>query len=260
MNVPPDSTKAADGRTTRRRVRKRRDLIAALSLTVGIVAVAGLIGVLLWPTIGGAHAATAKTAAAQPTLGVGEEFVPTDQPPEPSPGQSAPPTSAPAAPVVLKPNQPTHLSMPALGLEVNVGQMSVPAGQAVDPPTMGSAYWLSEYGQAGPGPRTAYIAGHTCRGDCSAAFSPFLDIPTSTYRVKKGDQVIVTTPTAVYAYTVTAVELYQKTTIQSQAELWRNVAGRLVLVTCFQYYGGTSSQQNLVIYTQLNGTPSPSAP
>jgi len=31
------------------------------------------------------------------------------------------------------------------------------------------------------------------------------------------------------------------------------VPGRLVLVTCFQYNGGTSSQQNFVVYATLDG-------
>lgn len=240
--------------------RPRRDLISAVSLAVGIAAAASLVAVLLWPTFTGARA-SAHTASAQPALGAGEELVPTSQPPEPSPGQSVRAASSRAASVPVKPNQPTHVSVPAVGLSVNVGQMSVPAGAAVDPPTMGSAYWLSNYGQAGASTRTAYIAGHTCRGACSAAFSPFLNITNSTYRVHKGDKVIVTTPSATYDYTVTDVELYQKTTIKSESELWKNIPGRLVLVTCFQYYGGTSSQQNLVVYTQLNGiTRTPEAP
>jgi hypothetical protein len=169
---------------------------------------------------------------------------------EPEPGHAA---TAAQAHVAILPNQPLRLQVPAVGLDVNVGAMTVRPGSAVDPPTAGSAYWLSNYGLAGPASQnTVYIAGHTYHGGGQAAFNPFLDIADSTYTVHPGDKVIVTTLNNRYTYTVTDIELYLKTTVQQQTELWKKVPGRLVLVTCFQYNGGTSSQQNFVIYAQLD--------
>jgi sortase (surface protein transpeptidase) len=151
------------------------------------------------------------------------------------------------------PAQPTRLSVPAVGLDATVGAMSVAAGGSVDPPTPGSAYWLSGSSVAGPtSTGTTYLAGHTYRGGGRAVFNPFLDIPHSRYTVHKGDRIVVGTPSGSWAYTVTDTELYLKTTVEQQTELWRNVPGRLVLVTCFQYDGGTSSQQNFVVYAQLD--------
>jgi hypothetical protein len=149
--------------------------------------------------------------------------------------------------------QPIRLRIPSVGLDDRVGSMTVRPGSVVDPPTASSAYWLSGYGVAGPtSDNSVYIAGHTCRGRCSAAFSALLDVPQSSTTVHIGDSVIVSTPTGDYSYSITGTQLYEKVTVQQQSELWRKVPGRLVLVTCFQYNGGTSSQQNFVVYAQLN--------
>ncbi|HEY0246804.1 MAG TPA: sortase [Gryllotalpicola sp.] len=231
----------------RRRAGRRRRILPWLVLglcaaAIGILVVAGL----MLPRILSAEAAPPPTII-DPDTG---KRVPMLS--EPSPGQtaSATPPPRPLAPVA---GQPLHLRLPAIGLDVNVGSMTVPAGGSVDPPTMGSAYWLRGYGTAGAASdNTAYIAAHTCRGACHAAFSPMLDIPQSQTLVHPGDEVLVTTPQGVDHYTVTDTQLYTKATIQSQDELWKKVPGRLVLVTCFQYAGGTSSQQNFVVYAQLD--------
>ncbi len=156
----------------------------------------------------------------------------------------------PAPPPIA--GQPLTLSVPSVGLTTRVGSMRRPSSGTIDPPTFNIAYWISSYGIAGPdSTNTAYIAGHTCRG-CTAVFSPFLDIPTSSVTVHKGDKIYVGTPEGTYTYTVTSTALYDKTTIQSDAEMWKKVPRRLALVMCFQYKGGTSSQQNFVIYAQLD--------
>jgi hypothetical protein len=181
-------------------------------------------------------------------------------PPEPEPGQTVAAGPVPQGsrqPAIVTPpvaGQPLRLAMPAVGLDADVGAMSVAPGAAVDPPTPGSAYWLSNYSVAGPAATgTVFIAGHTYRGGGYAVFNPFLDIPKSKYTVQVGDRIEVTTTTGTWTYTVKETDLYLKTTIQQQKKLWQNVPGRLVLVTCFQYNGGTSSQQNFVVYAQLDG-------
>jgi len=157
----------------------------------------------------------------------------------------------PSAPL---PGQPLTLSVPAVGVSAQVGAMARPDSGAIDPPTSWKAYWISAYGQVGPtSDNTAYIAGHTCRGaGCQAVFQPFLDVPHSATTVHTGDQVIVTSPSGRWVYTVTGTEKYSKASIASDAKLWQKVAGRLVLICCFQYQGGTSSQQNYIVYAQLN--------
>jgi hypothetical protein len=156
--------------------------------------------------------------------------------------------------------QPLHLSIAGVGLDVDVLPMSVPEDRELDPPGPYRAYWISDYGVAGPGSsNTTYIAGHTYR-DGSAVFNPLLDVPESAGAVHAGDKIEVTTPAGPVNYTITSTELYDKVSVQQQAELWKQVPGRLVLVTCFQYNGGTSSSQNFVVYAQLDPPPEAPAP
>lgn len=152
------------------------------------------------------------------------------------------------------PGQPLSLSVPAVGLVARVGAMARPTSGDIDPPTSSAAYWISSYGTVGPGSdNTAYIAGHTCRGvGCRAVFQPFLDVPHSATTVHPGDKVTVTSPSGTWDYTVTGTQKYSKETIASDQKLWQKVPGRLVLVCCFQYQGGTSSQQNYIVYAQLD--------
>ncbi|SDZ45241.1 class F sortase [Herbiconiux ginsengi] len=151
------------------------------------------------------------------------------------------------------PGQPLNIRIPAVDLDAAIRSMSVPDDRQLDPPGPSRAYWLSDYGAAGPdSENTTYLAGHTYR-DGSAVFNPLLDVPQSAGAVHDGDAVIITTPEGDYSYTVTATALYDKTSVGEQAELWKQVPGRLVIVTCFQYNGGTSSSQNFVVYAQLDG-------
>lgn len=224
----------------------------ARKLTTGGVVVAAvvLVAVVWLLTGGGPFGLTQPFAPSPAAAGTLPDL------PEPAPGQEAQPgetgeQGASRPPIT---GQPLRLRIPAVGLDVTVGRMTVRAGGGVNPPTMGSAYWLTGYGVAGPtSTNTAYLAGHTCRGKgCDAAFSPVLDIPHNATTVHIGDQVIVTTPENDWTYTVTDTALYDKPSVPQQAEMWKAVPGRIVLVTCFQYAGGTSSQQNFVVYAQLD--------
>jgi sortase (surface protein transpeptidase) len=223
---------------------RRPDRIARVAIILaGVAAVLLVAIVVLRFTVWADPAAPAAGHAAAPPVA------------EPAPGQPAvepgPSASATPAPVPVLADQPTRLRIPSIGLRANVGAMHVRG--PVDPPTPASAYWLSDYGTVGPAAtNTAYIAGHTWRGG-NGVFNPLLHVADSSYTVHPGDTVIVDTPGGSYTYDITDVELYEKATLGDQAGLWQNVPGRLVLVTCFQYNGGTSSHQNLVVYAQLHG-------
>jgi hypothetical protein len=207
-----------------------------VAVATGCIGVALLVPIFATPT--------AQPAAAMPqAISDSSVVVPT------SGAAAARLPGPPAAPVA---GQPLELSIPSIGLHARVGSMRVAAGGTVDPPTPSRAYWLRNYGVAGPASdNTVYIAGHTFHGGGTAVFNPLLDIPNSTTTVKAGDEIVIRTSSASYTYDVTSTELYAKNSITQQAELWKRVPGRLVLITCFQYKGGTSSQQNYVVYAQL---------
>ncbi|WP_202565841.1 class F sortase [Agreia sp. COWG] len=148
--------------------------------------------------------------------------------------------------------QPLRIRIPAVGLDAEVRAMGVPESRELDPPGPYRAYWISDFGVAGAAStNTTYIAGHTYR-DGSAVFNPLLDVPQSAGAVSAGESIVVTTPGGDASYTITSTELYDKSSIEQQTELWQQVPGRLVVVTCFQYNGGTSSTQNFVVYAQLD--------
>ncbi|WP_375385225.1 class F sortase [uncultured Microbacterium sp.] len=148
------------------------------------------------------------------------------------------------------PGQPLQLEIPAVGIHVAVGSMSVPDDRRVNPPTPGSAYWIRDYsvlGNAATG--TGYIAGHTYRGRGSAVFNPLFDHETREARIHPGDAIEVTTPEGVTSYTVTAVQNYDKAAVPDETELWQDVPGRLVLVACW-YNGADPATANMVVYAQ----------
>jgi hypothetical protein len=212
-----------------------------------IIAIAGFATVIVLGVI----VALGFQTQSQPFQAAADTASPTSQPLATTQDTSNTGPSRPAPPPVA--GQPLTLSVPAVGLTTRIGSMRRPGSGTIDPPTSSIAYWISSYGTAGPAStNTVYIAGHTCRGKCHAVFSAFLNIPTSSTLVNKGDKVLVGTPEATYTYTVTDTALYEKTTLENQTELWKIIPGRLVLVTCFQYLGGTSSQQNFVVYAQLD--------
>ncbi len=176
-----------------------------------------------------------------------------------APNPPAPDPAAPAGPARPAPppiaGQPLVLSVPSVGLTTRVGSIRRPSTGAIDPPSASIPYWISSYGVAGPDTgNTVYIAGHSCHGKCHAIFNAFLDIPNSGYAIHQGDKVYIGALGATYSYTVTDTALYDKPTLQNQAALWQKVPNRLVLITCFQYNGGTSSQQNFVVYAQLDAS------
>ncbi len=222
---------------------KRGGLIGLIIAIVGFATVI-VLGVVVVTSLQPTQAQSLPAASASSAPA-------SDPPPAAAQNSSARGPSRPAPPPIA--GQPLTLSVPAVGLKTRVGSIRRPSTGAIDPPSESIAYWISSYGVAGPDTgNTVYIAGHTCRGKCHAVFSPFLNIPTSTYTVHPGDKVYVGTTQATYSYTVTDTELYQKATLQSEAALWQKVPNRLVLITCFQYFGGTSSQQNFVVYAQLD--------
>lgn len=179
--------------------------------------------------------------------------------PEPAPGQTASATRAgvaPPAPAAPVAGQPLRLQIPSVGLDANVGAMSVAPGSAVDPPTAGTAYWLSNYGVAGPDTgNTTYIAGHTSwfEDNGIAVFDKLLNFSDGAPTVKPGAKITVTTSTAQYTYTITGVYLYVKSTVTSRAQLWQKIPNRLILVTCDQLQGKNGTNRNIVVTAMLDG-------
>jgi sortase (surface protein transpeptidase) len=142
---------------------------------------------------------------------------------------------------------PVRIQVPAVGLDAAVVPIT-PAGGELDPPRLDRAYWIESYGSPGPdATNTVYLAGHSVdRG--TAVFDPLFDQERQTALVKSGDEVTITTDAGAVTYVVDETQRYPKSELANEAEVWRIVPGRLVLITCFQRNGGGRSTDNLVVY------------
>jgi hypothetical protein len=99
------------------------------------------------------------------------------------------------------------------------------ASGEVEPPKTKQGYWLTSYGKPGAGSTdTTYIVGHRWL----AEEAPFNRIGTNA---APGDGLTLNTQTGTLDYIVTAVETYNKETLNS-ASVWDRVPGRVVLITC----------------------------
>lgn len=150
------------------------------------------------------------------------------------------------------PGQPLRVQLPGVGLDVRVYASQLPPDRTLDPPTVPDAFWVMDFGTAGPASgNTVYIAAHSSSVG-PAAFNPLLDRGAADGAVHAGQKVLVTTPEGDYSYTVTGSARYVKTDILGARKLWEAVPGRLVLVTCFQYNYRAESDQNFVVYAELD--------
>ncbi|MFJ3959092.1 class F sortase [Arthrobacter sp. NPDC090010] len=150
------------------------------------------------------------------------------------------------------PGQPLRVQLPDVGLDVRVYASRLPQDRTLDPPTVQDAFWVMDFGTAGPASRnTLYIAAHSS-SEVPAAFNPLLDKSAAGGAVHVGQKILVTAPEGSYSYTVTGSARYAKTDILGAGKLWEAVPGRLVLVTCFQYDYRAASDQNFVVYAQLD--------
>jgi sortase (surface protein transpeptidase) len=142
---------------------------------------------------------------------------------------------------------PVRVQVPAVGLDAEVVPIAA-AGDELDPPRLDRAYWIETYGSPGPdATNTVYLAGHSIdRG--AAVFDPLFDQEQQTALVKSGDEVTITTDAGAVTYVVDETQRYPKSELANEAEVWRIVPGRLVLITCFQRNGGGRSTDNLVVY------------
>ncbi len=149
------------------------------------------------------------------------------------------------------------MSVPAVGVQAKVLSID-PSDGALNPPTLNEAYLIAPYGKPGSKDNTVYITGHSWdRG--KAVFNPLFDRKAQTTEVRKGDEIVVTTPEADFTYVVQKTKRYPRRTLSGADEVWRKVPDRLLLITCFQPNDGGEAQDNLVVYATLDAsTPSTS--
>ncbi len=140
------------------------------------------------------------------------------------------------------------LRVPSAGLTVPLGELNEVDG-VIDPPAFSSAYLVRNYGTqlAHAGLGTVFVVMHSCRGGAVCPGNYLTDLTAGTASVAVGADVYV----GGLHYRVTGSETVYKPDVHTDAALWANVPGRLVLLTCLQTPAQTASVDNLVVTAQL---------
>lgn len=188
-------------------------------------------------------------SSSQPSAAAAEQGAPAPAPPPPAspPAAAASPAALVPPPVRIRQAEPTRITIPAIGYDAAVRQMSTDANGDVNPPTLQETYRITDRGVA-PGTdaaNTTYFACHSYKKGappCNLVFQ----------RAQPGQHVLVTTPEGTLDYLIQATRLFSKNgEFKNSAEVRAVVPGRLVLVTCLQLNGGQASKDNFVVFAQL---------
>ena len=220
--------------------------------------------------------AVALVAVLVVVLGRGNEPLPsTTSSPLPSisfsPAEPSP--VMPSLPPPVAKADPVSLSIPALAIDAPIDLYSVAMAQqsknpltgvacydggrisCVNPPRLGDVYWLKagvgkipfgdQPGSDAAG--TVYLVGHSSWTK-QAVFNDL-------YELTPGADVSVTTANGVVPYTVQEVILLDKADWSSSAYANEQVAGRLILATCYQADGAPTagngaSTKNVIVVAQ----------
>ncbi|MDR2997075.1 MAG: class F sortase [Microbacterium sp.] len=141
-----------------------------------------------------------------------------------------------------------RLKVPAATLDVPVGALNEVNG-VMDPPGFASAYLVRNYGAnlAHATTGTVFVVMHSCRGGAVCPGNYLIDVAAGTTAVPNGTDVYLDG----LHYRVTGWQKVDKPKVGAVAEIWENVPGRLVLLTCLQNKRQTASTQNMVVIAQL---------
>jgi hypothetical protein len=94
---------------------------------------------------------------------------------------------------------------------------------------------------------TVFVVMHSCRGGAICPGNYLIDVAAGTASVKTGADVSVNG----LHYRVTGWKKVYKPDVHSDAAVWANAPGRLVLFTCLQITAQTESIDNMIITAQL---------
>ena len=186
------------------------------------------------------------------TLGAPLAAAPPAEQPAATPSRAAatpasPRTATPAAHTT--PSSEVHVEVPAVGLDLPVLPLAAPTG-VIEPPLLTAAYWHQPYGhpvgQADQADNTLYLAAHSA-GTGSQGFDPLLGRDKES-TLTAGDAVEVSTPQGTVTYIVERTAKYDKQHLAEAADVWADVPGRLVMITCVSPGGGKAATENLVVF------------
>lgn len=150
-----------------------------------------------------------------------------------------------------------RLEVPVAALDVTVGAINQVDG-VMDPPGFASAYLVRNYGAnlAHATMGSVFLVMHSCRGGAVCPGNYLIDVAAGTASVPIGADVYLDD----LHYRVTGWQKVDKPEVGDTAEIWENVPGRLVMLTCLQNKEQTASTQNMVVTAQLVADDDPGSP
>lgn len=142
-----------------------------------------------------------------------------------------------------------RFAIPSVGLSVPLGALSMTAN-TLTPPGFTSAYLVRNLGTSIDDPEqgTVFVVMHSLREGGVGPGNYLIDVDDETASIAPG----ITVNVGDLSYTVTGDLAITKTGIQSQDDVWEDIPGKLVIITCLQRPGGRPSHENIVITAQLD--------
>lgn len=158
----------------------------------------------------------------------------------------ATPSAAEVAEMRVSHDDGQRFQVPSVGLDVPLGSLDA-VRDVIVPPTFTAAYTVRNRGvdPAHADDGTVYVVMHSLHGGVAPGNALF-DVGTGTSRVAPGAEIEV----AGVTYTVRSSRFVAKTDLPSDADVWLDEPGRLVVLTCLQRERGPSIKNMVVVATR----------
>ncbi|MCL6424394.1 class F sortase [Brachybacterium sp. JHP9] len=144
--------------------------------------------------------------------------------------------------------QPSGLRMevPAAGIFAEMRSMHSYLGEdgvkILNPPTSEHPYWVRDWADPVDGTGMVVVATHSVRGLPEIPGSRLIDIDAGRSTLSPGDVILI----GDRRFEVTVVHEELKGDLAGDQEIWADIPGKLLIVTCLQRSAG-KSQKNIVI-------------
>jgi hypothetical protein len=141
-----------------------------------------------------------------------------------------------------------NFRVPAVGLECPLGSVNAVNG-VLNPPGFSDAYVVRNMGVrlADASTGTVYVITHSVHGGGSSPGNYLIDVTNGTTSLKPGDEIYVGDK----KYLFTESRIMPKEELGSHSDLFVDVPGRLILITCLQTPKQDKSYDNIVMIGQL---------
>jgi hypothetical protein len=141
-------------------------------------------------------------------------------------------------------------------LDVPLGAMNQ-VDNIINPPGFYTAFWVRNLGTSLKTPEegTVYIAAHSLRHGGVGPGNYLIDIDNETARVPEGALIEADG----VRYRMTEWRSVPKPDLPKEKDIWEDVPGRIVLITCLQRPDNSASRNNILIIGMLENMPTVSA-